>query len=201
MVTKHRLRSRFHALIRLLVLIGWLASLLIIAPRQAFACSCLQMQGATEEQLIEMDIEGAAAVFAGKVSTVQANALGGYNPVRVSFTVSEVWKGDLSSNAIIFTGLGDSDCGYDFQIGQEYLVYARDVRGVLNSGICYRTTLLSSAAADLSILGEGTIPATSSAPLPTNPILPIGAGILIAILLLSAIFILTRRFSRKSMPD
>jgi hypothetical protein len=51
----------------------------------------------------------------------------------------------------IRTGKGGGDCGYPFQIGQAYVIYAfEDADGQLETGICSRTRPLEQAAEDLS---------------------------------------------------
>lgn len=190
--------QRLRAVLRLLILIGWLASLLLISPTHAYACSCLMPPGTSEEQLIAMDFESSAAVFAGEVTHIQTKPTGGFLPVTVIFKVSEVWKGAVSDQLSVRTGMNGSDCGFGFQTGQQYLVYARDTRGILSTGICYRTALLSNAALDLAELGTGTVPpAPPPAPSPITLVALIAAGALIAAAVLAAIFLLLRRWSRQ----
>lgn len=81
----------------------------------------------------------------------------------VLFAVQNTWKGINETQVIITTGLGGGDCGYEFEEGKEYLVYAFESRMYseeekLVTIICDRTTLLNSAEEDLSILGEGKSP-------------------------------------------
>jgi hypothetical protein len=53
----------------------------------------------------------------------------------------------------IMTGLGGGDCGYGFQIGLEYFVYAyKNAEGRLETGICTRTRPVTQAAEDLEYL-------------------------------------------------
>src|SRR5882672_73494 len=49
----------------------------------------------------------------------------------------------------IVTGMGGGDCGYRFQFGVGYVVYAyKNSEGRLETGICSRTRALTEAAAD-----------------------------------------------------
>jgi hypothetical protein len=51
------------------------------------------------------------------------------------------------------TGTGGGDCGYAFQEGETYLIYARgDKAGRYSTGICDRTRRISEAAEDLDYL-------------------------------------------------
>ncbi len=47
----------------------------------------------------------------------------------------------------IATGFGGGDCGYPFQVGMDYIVYAyKNAQGRLETGICSRTRPLAQAA-------------------------------------------------------
>lgn len=53
----------------------------------------------------------------------------------------------------IATGMGGGDCGFAFQVGVDYVIYAyRNAEGRLETGICSRTRLLSQAAEDLDYI-------------------------------------------------
>jgi hypothetical protein len=76
--------------------------------------------------------------------------------VAVRFKIEESWKGTLSKEATVFTGQGDGDCGYKFEVGQQYLVYAYRYNDTdLGTNICQRTASLIEAAEDLKALGKG----------------------------------------------
>jgi hypothetical protein len=71
--------------------------------------------------------------------------------------VEEVLSGVASGqNEIeIATGMGDADCGYPFQPGLDYVVYAhKDVEGRLATSSCSRTRPLAQAAQDLRYFEE-----------------------------------------------
>lgn len=70
---------------------------------------------------------------------------------------------DASQKEIeIETGFGGGDCGYQFQVGTEYVVYAyKNGAGRLETGICSRTRPLADAAEDLKYIREmSTAPET-----------------------------------------
>ena len=79
--------------------------------------------------------------------------------VIVKFRVESSWKGKLLTELRLTTGLGNGDCGYPFEVGQKYLVYAygSDVNR-LGTNICQRTVDLIEAAADLKALGKAKAP-------------------------------------------
>lgn len=130
-------------------------SLLWWKPLDASACSCV-MPPPPEDALNE-----ANAVFSGEVVEVIENKklFGGSYGKTVHFKVDKAWKGTVESEMIITTGNDGGDCGFAFEKGQNYLVYASMsnmyVEGTLSTTICHRTTELSSATEDLNTLGEG----------------------------------------------
>jgi hypothetical protein len=71
---------------------------------------------------------------------------------EVKFDIDEAWKG-ASDQAVVYTGTGGGDCGYPFEIGRKYLVYASlQKEGWLYAGICGETKSLSEAGGDVSVL-------------------------------------------------
>jgi hypothetical protein len=73
-------------------------------------------------------------------------------PVQVTFQVTRRWKGPVADTLVIRTGEGGGDCGFPFQVGAEYLVYASG-KDALYTSICHRTRLLLAAKEDLEALG------------------------------------------------
>lgn len=123
-------------------------------PSEVSACSCV-MPPPPEEALNSAD-----AVFSGEVVDIVDNKgmLNG-NGVTVYFEVDESWKGINKSEVSVTTGYNDGDCGFPFEVGQSYLVYAStgDMyrSNALSTTICQRTTNLANATEDLNVLGEG----------------------------------------------
>ena len=68
-------------------------------------------------------------------------------------TVSEVWKGPKQRTVEVTTGADSGmGCGYSFEDGREYLVYAG--KGI-SVDLCRETKPLAKARADLAVLGNG----------------------------------------------
>ena len=71
--------------------------------------------------------------------------------VLVKMLVEDTFRGSLGGNDVeILTGMGGGDCGYGFEKGKKYLVYASEHRGRLYAGICSRTRPLIEATEDLA---------------------------------------------------
>jgi hypothetical protein len=140
-------------------------SLFVLGANSASACSCLP---ATPQEYFKRS----SAVFSGKVIDVVEQSSGRAGPSRflegrkVIFQVSRVWKGKNERQLVVMTSDSSASCGYEFQEGQEYLVYASNEEARLQTGLCNGTKLFSDARADLAILGQGETPATES----SNPL-------------------------------
>jgi len=74
--------------------------------------------------------------------------------VEVRFAVSAEYRGSVGQTVQLVTGTGGGDCGYRFEQGREYLVYAYPgTDGVLSTGICTPTKPLENAVEDLQFIG------------------------------------------------
>jgi hypothetical protein len=146
---------------KLLLLATTLLSILPVSL--ANACSCLPR---TPQQ----NFQSSEAVFSGRVINItnftrgaRQSYTGSYSSsepeaVQVIFEVSKVWKGKSNQNLVVRTAANSAMCGYNFQQGQEYLVYADEAENKLVTGLCNGTKPLSMAQSDLGILGEGKSP-------------------------------------------
>ncbi len=149
------------------------------------ACKCVSPPtGLTARDLARWNASGGGdAIFEGRVELVEwkwtlmeakvgdlipADLEQGPPFMQVSLGVSRSYRGVQDKNIQVRTGLGGGDCGFDFEVGKQYLVFAsKDESGRLSTGICDGTTLLEERQASLSYLrGE---PVTSG-----NTALPTG---------------------------
>lgn len=137
------------------------ASLLVLNANAANACSCIPTTP-------ERSLKNSNAVFAGRVvDVIELNAVEGRNETpspssagfKVLFEVSNVWKGTPSRQLVVTTSGSSASCGYSFQEGEQYLVYASSQGTQLETGLCSGTKPLSNAQADLAVLGRGKAPA------------------------------------------
>jgi hypothetical protein len=120
----------------------------------ARACSCVSSYAGTQPCQAYW---GAGAVFTGLVTNISTIPLdlgdgrSGYQQRLVRFELDESFLGVKGRTAEVFTGMGGGDCGYDFQEGARYFVYAyRNPKdNTLHAGICGRTRPLGEASADL----------------------------------------------------
>ena len=149
------------AALSLALLTIWLSA----SVEPSHACSCVS-PGSPDEALAESH-----SVFRGVVSSMSTveredGSWGTDDPVDVEFSVSEVWKGPLSRTRALKTVRSSVSCGFEFELGAEYIVYTHDGSSV---SLCSRTHNLATGFYeddynDLEELGPGQDPATATAP-------------------------------------
>jgi hypothetical protein len=127
----------------------------VLAPSAASTCTC----GGTGSPLEELSIHD--AVFSGLVLFVTNVPEDQVNQVLV--LPIQYWKGVMAELVTVFTPDTDGACGYAFQQGETYLIYADNTTcpdGLATpcffTGLCTRNNPLSSATEDLAELGPGT---------------------------------------------
>ena len=111
--------------------------------------------------------------------------------------MSEVWKGPKQQTVEIITGADSGvGCGYPFEEGREYLVYAYG-KQELKVDLCSETKLLSKAGADLAVLGNGEKPKDGGDALTdTSGVVPARAVLGMAGLAMAASFLVMVRLVR-----
>lgn len=143
---------KFH---KLILSMGIAITIVAMAATEALACSCLQKSSVCNA------FGDAKAVFIGKV--VEGNSVermsdmikAGTKDLTFTFKVSRGFVGAKADQTIdVHTGFGFGDCGFPFEKGEEYIVYAyqSDDRKALSTGICTRTTHISRADEDIAEL-------------------------------------------------
>lgn len=128
--------------------------LIIIQCYLCLACTCIGKKSVNEE------FSKADVVFVGKILSrnnflVEDSSLPiGYKMYKVRYKVLNVtlFKGNVKQDTIqIITGLGGGDCGVEFKIGCDYIIYSffenkyfpqgKTVNKYLYTDICKRTRL------------------------------------------------------------
>lgn len=71
----------------------------------------------------------------------------------VTFAVARSYKGVQTKEVLVTTGISGGDCGFDFEIGKRYLVFASaNPSGQLSTDICSGTGLMADSQSALSYL-------------------------------------------------
>lgn len=127
------------------------ALLLIAFATPAAACSCAGQRKPCQAYW------DASTVFVGTVTfstTTKVNeSRSEFRKRLVRFHVDRSLRNIEASEVEIATGIGGGDCGYGFQLGGQYLVYAYlNNDKTLETNICTRTRQLSDATADLEYI-------------------------------------------------
>jgi hypothetical protein len=123
-----------------------------LAP-DASACSC-GASGPPCQNYFQVD-----AVFLGTVQTISTIDVAGDPPYPrrvVRFAVTRAFKGIQGTSVEVTTGIGGGDCGFKFEKGGRYLVYARRTKdgSRLATSICSRTRPVAKADEDLRYLDD-----------------------------------------------
>lgn len=136
----------------------------IVLPANAAACTCVQ-PGSVQERK-----QQSHAVFEGKAVSVKESALALFGSsskaVKASFQVNEVWKGQVAPTITVITAGASDSCGFTFEEGERYLVYASDRDGHLEASLCGGTVHQSYAGEHLAVLGSGSVPPLVAAQAP-----------------------------------
>lgn len=99
---------------------------LVAGTRPALACSCAAPGSPASE------VERHDAVFVGRA--VEALDADGIEPrfqgsaVAYTFEVSAVYRGELATTQQVGTNGPGASCGYEFEVGRDYLVFAHTMQ-------------------------------------------------------------------------
>ena len=125
------------------------AAMLANSPRVS-ACSCERSFGEPDYRHALRNVD---AVFSGEVLEIQELRSLGLR--LVVFNSESSWSGVKASPVFVFTGTGGGDCGYSFEVGKTYIVWAiRNESGELNTSICSFTVPLAAGGDQLAQLGK-----------------------------------------------
>jgi len=131
---------------KLLFITAAIAVLAISLP-ETRACSCLPPP-APAKAFVEAD-----AVFIGKVVSFEMTGGDMLSARLAKFSVTKIWKGERRAVDEILTAISSASCGYDFQVGETYVVYADKFNGgKLHTYLCMRTNRTRDAVDDLKYL-------------------------------------------------
>jgi len=157
----------------------------LAASTYGFSCTCVTPGAKTMREMAERYAAqpGVALIFQGKVVKQERHAGTVAAPSNVistiyiskyenvSFDEVTVYKGKPQEHISVITGSGMGDCGYSFEIGHEYLVYAIESTGVWSTSLCSGTSPVEDAGAAIRFFrGQKTPRKTCSRPKSTQSI-------------------------------
>lgn len=110
---------------------------------KTYACSCIPADPEkTLEQQVGEAYKNSSAVFSAKVLSISENSAKYSKIVKLKLTKS--WKGKLSKSFTITTAMDSAMCGYNFEIGKTYLIYAYGKNAKnLSTNLCSRTAQIA----------------------------------------------------------
>jgi hypothetical protein len=132
-------------------------AVLFLSPSSAAACDFEEPPPPQEA------MDSASAVFSGEVRSIEPVADDpGEQFIEVRFDVDRAWKGIESTPVTVETLQDPATCGFPFEVGETYIVYAYSQGTPLTTMLYHRTQLLERADEDLEELGEGAVIEASS---------------------------------------
>lgn len=147
--------------IRFSVICTLLLMFLTADRSQAWACTCIA------NMPLYNTLVNSTAIFSGKVIRQDSPATFGLENWYLSVEtveVTNIWKGPTNRTLVV----ANSVCGFPFEVGKEYLIFAWDVEGMLVTGSCSETQAIETAEAQMALLTDlfaspqapATLPAT-----------------------------------------
>lgn len=103
---------------------------------KGYSCKCYQMN-------LRNEIDSADLIFQG----IPINRKQVDSKMIYQFSVDKIWKGYKSDTIEIKTGLGGQDCGMIFEIGNTYVVFAKNGE----TSHCRKNALIDSTNIDLKL--------------------------------------------------
>ena len=131
--------------VKIFIIMFALGMIVFGASERVFACECKRNSS------VEQEFSDAKTVFVGKVIEIKDSK----PDAVITLKVERMWKGIKTETMVLLTDNRGKGCGYIFNKGERYLVYAFEDRdGALRTDVCTRTTDVRSAAGDLKELGR-----------------------------------------------
>jgi hypothetical protein len=175
-----------------------LFAILLVRPSPVWACSCVLPDPPP------IAFANTDAVFVGRVTQINNPTWPGIvassaDPVRVVFQVNDSWKGVATTTVTVATAASGASCGYVFDVGKQYTVYAYNDNGVWGTNMCTRTNEVANAAADLAYLN--TLPKLTL--ISTSSPVPMVAYVVGAVVVLATVIggIWLARYARKQWRE
>ena len=131
----------------------------------AYCCSCIG-EATVKQELKRSDVVFTGKVISKKIIDLTDTLIPAMKIQKAEFKlqVSTVFKGKIKQDTVtIITGVGGGDCGFNFEIGNEYIVYSsfenkyypqgNTVSKFLYTDIC-RLTRLATDTAEIKALSK-----------------------------------------------
>lgn len=114
-------------------------------------CKCLPPKSPIEQ------VENYTDVFTGKIINLETGGDApdgiGTNQLIATFEVFTIYKGKQEANKIVYTNNSSAACGLQFEVGQEWFIYANGGNKLipkLSANSCSRSKYLTEADEDIT---------------------------------------------------
>ena len=133
--------------------------LIALTAGDVFACSCFPQEDISIEKQVKDAYQKASSVFVGEVVQIIKKP----DVYSVRFRVEKTWNKTFQKEIIVSTAKESSLCGYTFEVGKKYLVFASENNNNLMTNICTRTASVQ-ANKDTAFLNKIKKPKIKSSP-------------------------------------
>ncbi|HYZ92027.1 MAG TPA: hypothetical protein VFA34_06480 [Actinomycetota bacterium] len=145
--------------------LAFAASILLVGfASPCLACSCVQQ---TDQQ----HYQRAAVVFVGKAIERHDPSEGDYqssaDPIHWTFDVESTQKGTTTRKQIVSSSRDEASCGFTFEIGKRYQVFASKTNGELRTSLCDGTREVNGGQGPYYPPAPSTPPPATPSPAPT----------------------------------
>jgi hypothetical protein len=138
---------------------------IVFSVNAAMACKCAPFPHTmtSYRTFAEWQVSHSPVIFEGKVESLKISGWP-IKPVAgetvlsvprliVTFSAVHLYRGEITRDVVIETGVSGGDCGYYFEPGESYLVFAwKEESGNLSTSICSGTKPLEDAGTALRFL-------------------------------------------------
>ena len=137
------------------IVVVLLSGLIISEQKRAYACSCVA-PGSYEEGLESNDWVFDGVVINKKTKSSLFGTKSTADLVEWTFQVNGSWKGEVTELMTVYSAESGVSCGYEFEVGKRYAVFARELEGIIKVSLCSKTSIIADNSDIFTELGSYT---------------------------------------------
>ena len=115
---------------------------MISEQKNAYACSCIE-PGSYEEEFERNDWVFDGVVMSKKEKKSLLGTHSSADLVEWTLQVNGSWKGDATELITVYSAESGASCGYEFEIGKRYAVFAREIDELIEVSLCSKTSIIA----------------------------------------------------------
>lgn len=144
------------------------ASIIVVSPwvrlPAAWACSCIASTPSEDFARAEVVVSGTVT---GKQDPNPTSQVQGSDQITWSIQVDAIQKGEASREIRVSSARGDATCGFEFEVGRRYQVFANSADGGFQTNLCSGTHQLAAGETPFAPEQSRPPPATTPSEAPT----------------------------------